>query len=262
MKTSKILIVLAIVAIVVVAALYFLVANIDAIVEAAIEKYGSRAAGTKVEVASVKIRLRQGEGSISGLNIRNPSGFSTPSAFTLGDITVAIDIGSLTKDPIVIDRVAVAAPRITYEVNEAGKANINQIKKNLEQYQGKPAAREKAEGEKNFLIRNLIIEGGEVDVRVAALPERPMSAKMPRVELTNVGGKDGASPAEIASQVLSPLINRAVQAAARTGVEQYVGKSVEDVKKALEEQAKEKLGGAPEEAVKGAEEAVKKLFGK
>lgn len=257
MKTgSKVIIVLAVIAIVIAASLFFLIANIDAIVEAAIEKYGSNVAGTDVRLSKVEIKLKKGEGSISGLSIGNPSGFSTPAAFSMDNITVAIDTGSITKDPVVINRVSISAPRITYEVNESGKANINVIKNNLQAHQKQsPAEKGKAGGEKNLLIRNLVIEGGEVDVRIAALPGEPLSAKVPRIQLTNVGGEGGASPGEIAEQILGPLVSRAAEAAAGSGVEKYLGKGAEEVQMMLEEKAKEELGTQ-------AEEGLKKLFGK
>ncbi|MEJ2183318.1 MAG: hypothetical protein P8Y66_07325 [Nitrospirota bacterium] len=257
MKTgSKVLIALAIVVIAVIAVFFFALANIDAIAKAAIEKYGSAATGTDVKVSKVEIKLKAGAGSISGLSVGNPSGFSAPAAFSMDNITVAIDIGSITKDPIVINRILVSAPRITYEVNESGRANINEIKKNLQAYQKQgPKEKGKTEGEKNLLIRKLLIEGGKVAIHVAALEGEPRSAKVPRIELTNVGGKGGASPGEIALQVLRPLVNRTTEAAARAGVEQYVGKQAEEVKKMLEEKAQEKVGVPTEEG-------VKKLFGK
>lgn len=264
MKTGgKIIVILAIIVIVILGGLYFLISNIDAIVKAGIEKYGSRATGTSVSVSSVKIHLKEGEGSISGLSIGNPSGYSSRDAFNLKDITVAIDTGSITKDPVVIDKIAVLAPRVTYEVNESGKANINEIKSNLERYRGsEPASEEKAEEGKKILIRNLVIEGAGVDVLVAALPDETMSAKIPKIQLTNVGGEGGATPREIALQVLKPLLNQAAQAAARTGVEKYIGKSAEEAKKLLEEKAREKLGPAGEGATKEAGDAIKKLLGK
>lgn len=265
MKTgSKIIVILAIIIAIVLGGLYYLISNIDSIVKAGIEKYGSMATGTDVRVASVKIRLRAGEGSIGGLSIGNPSGYSGREAFSLKDITIAIDTGSITKNPIVIKKISVLAPNVSYEVNESGKANINEIKANLESYQGsKPAKEEKAESGKKILIRDLVIDEAQVNVKVAALPEEEsMSAKVPRIQLTNVGGKGGATPEEIALQVLRPLVNQAVQAAARAGAEKYIGKSAEEAKKLLEEKAGEKLGTAGEGAAKAAGEAVKKLLGK
>ncbi len=82
------------------------------------------------------------------------------------------------------------------------------------------------------------------------------------MELKNVGGKGGSTPSKIAVQVLGPLLNLVAVAASRAGVGQYLGKDVGEVRKALEEKAREKLGAPGGEAAKGAEEAVKKLFGK
>lgn len=257
---SKVLIIVAVVIVIVAVGLYFAVSNIDAIVKSGIEKYGSEAAGTKVKVSSVKIRLRAGEGSVGGLSIRNPAGFSTPDAFTLGDISVAIDTGSLTKNPMVINSIRVSAPRVTYEVNASGKANINEIKSNLQRYGGgKPSGEGKTGSAKKILIRSLVIEGGKVDIHIAALPGKDLSASIPKIQLADVGGKGGSTPGELAAQILTPLVNRAVQAAAGEGVDRYLGKSAEEVQKAIEEKAREKLGGGGEEA---AREAVKKLLGK
>jgi hypothetical protein len=257
---SKILIVVAVVIVIVAVGLYFVVSNIDAIVKSGIEKYGSKATGTKVSVSSVKIHLRAGEGSIGGLSIRNPAGFSAPDAFTLADISIAIDTSSLTKNPVVIDSIRVSAPRVTYEVDASGKANINEIRSNLRRYaSGKPSGEEKAGAAKKILIRSLVIEGGKVDIHVAALPGKDLSASIPKVQLTDVGGKGGSTPGDLATQVLTPLVDRAVRAAAGEGVERYLGKSAEEVQKAIEEKAREKLGGGGEEA---AGEAVRKLLGK
>jgi hypothetical protein len=258
--TSKVLITLGILAVIAAAGLFFLFSRLDRIVAAAIEKYGSEATGTKVEVSSVRIRLRAGEGSIRNLSIGNPPGFSAPNAFRLEDITVAVDTGSIPRDPLVIDKVTVRAPRITYEINQAGQSNISGIQKNVQGRQAKEPSRTKArekEGKK-IIIRSLVIENGEVSIQVAALPGKPINVSLPRIELKDLGGKGGDSPGAIARQVLEPLVNQVTQAATRTGIGQYLGKGAEDVKKALEE----KLAVPGKGAAKSAEEAVKKIFGK
>jgi uncharacterized protein involved in outer membrane biogenesis len=270
-KIGKVLIALGVIGVLLAAAVFYLLSNIDRFVAGAIEKYGSNATGTPVKVSSVRIQLREGKGSISNLSIGNPGGFSTPKALNLGNIAIAVDTGSITRDPVVIDKVMVSAPRISYEINKSGSANINEIKKNVEAFikkttaavEGKgPAGKGAGEEGKKILIRSLVVEGGEIAVQVAALSGEPLSASLPRMELKNVGGKGGSTPSEIAGQVLGPLLNQVTLAASRAGVAQYLGKGVGDVKKALEEKAREKLGVPGGEAAKGAEEAVKKLFGK
>lgn len=260
---KKVLLFLGIAAVIVAAALFFLISNIDAIVKKGIEQYGSEATGTKVGVLAVKLSLKEGEGSISGLSIGNPRGYSDPNAFSLEDITVKIDTASVTKDPVVIEMVRISAPRVVYEINESGKANFNQIKKNLGVGQGKSevSAKEERGKDKNIVIKDFVIESGKVDIRVAALSGKPISATLPTLRLTNLGGEKGSSPAEIARQILRPLTSSVVDAASKAGIQQYLGKTTEDVKKMLDE-GKGKLGTVGEDAAKEAEGALKKLLGK
>jgi len=270
-KIGKVLIALGVVGVLLAAAVFYLLSNLDRFVAGAIEKYGSEATGTPVKVSSVRIQLKEGKGSISNLSVGNPGGFSTPKALSLGNIAIALDTGSITRDPVVIDKIMVSAPRINYEINKSGSANINEIKKNVEAFTRKTAAAVggkgaagKGAGErgKKILIRSLVVEGGEVAVQVAALAGKPLSASLPRMELKNIGGKGGSTPSEIAGQVLGPLLNQVALTASRAGVGQYLGKDVGEVRKALEEKAREKLGTSGGESAKGAEEAVKKLLGK
>jgi uncharacterized protein involved in outer membrane biogenesis len=131
-KTIKIFIGVAVASIVIFGiAVALLMSNLDGIVKTAIEKFGSQVAGVPVRVADVKISLSEGRGTIKGLTVANPAGFKTPTAFSLGEITLAIDTGSVTKDPVVIKEIIVAAPEVTYEVGTGG-SNVDAIKKNVE----------------------------------------------------------------------------------------------------------------------------------
>jgi uncharacterized protein involved in outer membrane biogenesis len=243
---------------------FFLISGLDALVKAAIEKIGSQATGTEVKVSTLQINLKKGGASISGLSIGNPSGFTAPIAFDLRDITVDIEAGSVTEEPVVIEKVHVSAPRIIYEINESGVANINEIKKNLELFRKRSTSTEKRQGgkKKKLLIRSLIIENGKIDMRIAALSDKPFSVDLPSISFRNLGGKGGATPSEIATLILRPLVTRAVQSTANAGVQKYLGRSAEDVKKLIEKSTLEKLGAAGEEAAGEAGKALEKLFGK
>lgn len=264
MKTSsKAFIGLGVFVVLVAAALFLLLSGLDRIVAAAIEKYGSEATGTRVGVSSVKIDLTGGRGSIRNLSVGNPPGFSTPSAFRLEDISVALDTGTVTGNPVVIDRVTILSPRITYEIDKEGRSNIDRIRKKLAgtPSKGSPGSQGGDSGKK-VVIRRLVIEQGEIEIRVAALSGKPLSAALPRLELKNLGGKGGDSPADIARQVLVPLVNRVAASAAGAGISQYLGKGADELKKTLEEAAKGKLAVPGKDAAKNAEDSLKKLFGK
>ena len=81
---KKILIGVVVLLVIVAAAIYFLFSNLDSIVKAMIEKYGTEAAQSDVRVDSVKISLTTGEASLGGLSVANPKGFSSAKALYLG----------------------------------------------------------------------------------------------------------------------------------------------------------------------------------
>jgi len=97
------------------AGVFWLTGNIDGLIEKAIEKYGSAMTQAKVSVGAVKIAPADGKGIISDLVIGNPAGFKTAHAMKVSRIEVDIDITSLTKDVIVIRRIAIIAPNVSYE---------------------------------------------------------------------------------------------------------------------------------------------------
>jgi uncharacterized protein involved in outer membrane biogenesis len=246
----------AVLVLVVVGAAVFLWSNLDSIVEQVMEEQGTKVTQTKVDVDGVKLELTSGKGSIKGIGIDAPAGFSRPQIFTLDKISVAVDPKTVTKDVVVIDKIHVEAPQIFYEIDKNGLANLDVLSKNINDFAskfkkaggGESSASEpsKPGKEVKLIIRKLIIDKTEVDARIAALGNKDISANLPRIELNNLGqSQGGASPAEIAQQVSSVLIKKVSKAIADKGMQQYLGKNVEEVKAELktkaESQVKEKL---------------------
>ena len=193
---KKTIIILGIIAVILIGVLIVLFTSLDRIVAAAIEHFGSAATQTDVSVSSVNIKLKSGEGSVKALKISNPSGFSTPNAFTLRDISIKIDPSTVTDDIIVIDRILVSRPHVTYEINKSGRANISVINENIKQSQGKGAPEKKKDKTNiKLMIRRLEIEDSQIDVHTPVQSE-PLVVKMPRIEIENLG-KGGAPPGEI-----------------------------------------------------------------
>jgi len=211
----------------IVGAAVFLLSSLDTIVKKVIEDVGSQVTGVKVSVGSVKISLSEGKGSISGLTVANPPGFSSDPAIRLGEIALALDTGSISKNPVVVKDVTVASPFVAYEM-AAGGSNIDAIQKNVKAFaakQGggakaeaaKPAAKDKDE-EKKLVIERLAITGGQVKLAAGGIPGAEGSAKLGDIVLTNIG-KDsgGASSAQVAQKVMDALVNGALKSATSFG---------------------------------------------
>jgi hypothetical protein len=233
----------------------FVVSNLDGLVKKAIETVGSEVTGVKVAVSDVKISLTEGKGVIKGLSVGNPQGFKADSAFKLGEITLAIDTGSVTKDPVVIKEILVGSPEVTYEM-AAGGSNVDAIQKNVAAFtaksgggsggQAKPAEKDAKAGPK-LVIDRLAVTGGKVNL-ATPIPGAQASGKLGDITLTGIGrDKGGASPAQVAQQFLDALTKSAVKAAGSMGISG-----------ALEGAGKKVMEAAPADAVG----AVKGLLGK
>jgi hypothetical protein len=256
-----------VIVLVVVGVLVFLVSNLDGLVKKAIETVGSEVTGVKISVGAVKISLTEGKGSITGVTIGNPSGFKTANAFTLGEIALALDTGTVTKDPVVIKEIKVGAPQVTYEM-AAGGSNIDAIQKNVQAFAAKaggggaakPAEKKEAADGKagpKLVIDRLAVSGGQVTL-ATPIPGAQATGKLGDITLTGIGrDKGGATPAQVAQQFLDALSKSAVQAAGQMGI----GKALDDAAKKAGEAAAGATGAA-KGAAEGAAGAVKGLLGK
>jgi hypothetical protein len=220
----KLLIIGGAVVAVVIGAAVFLFSSLDGIVKTIIEDVGTKVAGVKVSVGGVKISLSDGKATISGLSVANPPGFSSDPAFRLGEINVALDTGSLSKNPIVVKDVQVGAPAVSYEIASGG-SNLDVIQKNIKAFTakqggGKDAAKdEPAKGEaKKVVIDRLAITGGQVKLAAGGIPGANTTAKLGDIVLTGIGKESGgASAAQVAQKLLDSLVAGAIKSASSFG---------------------------------------------
>jgi uncharacterized protein involved in outer membrane biogenesis len=251
--------------VIVIGIVFYAVSSLDSIVAAAIEKYGSQATGTPVRVSAVDIDLRSGQGSVNELSVANPAGFSAPHVFTLGNISTKIDLASITSDPIIIDEISVQTPHVVYEINKSGRSNIAALQDNLAGSGGSGEGKsDTADGEgPGLVIRTLVIDSGQIDARVAAMPDKDLSAKLPRIELSNLGeDQGGATARQIAEQVTSAVLERVGPAVADLGLDQYLGQSVEQAKEQLEGKLKDKATKSGSGALQEGKDKLEGLLGK
>lgn len=231
---KKLMIGILVLVLVIAGAGYFLFSNLDSIVKAAIEKYGTQATGTEVKVSSVGISTTTGEGTLSGLVISNPKDFKSSDAFELGSIKVSIDTRSLLGNgPIIINSIDISALKVTFEVDNNGRSNLQVIQQNAQNYaapantstganphsdngSGKP--------DRKIIISDLYIHDGEIKISHALLKGRELTSPLPPIHLTNIGkDSDGASPAEVAKQVISKVTSVSLQDSAHALTNQLNG---------------------------------------
>jgi uncharacterized protein involved in outer membrane biogenesis len=239
---KKVAITLAVLLVVLIAGgVYYTLSSLDGLVESAIEKYGSEMTGCRVRVGSVEIRLAEGRGTIRDVRVSNPAGFSSADAFALGEITLDIDLESVTKSPIVLDAVVISKPDAVFEINADGKTNMQVILDNLDRYsapgEDTGTAPSGADPASDLLIRitRFTFEQGDVAADTRAVGGKQFEVPLPPLEMKGVGGRSGASGAEIGQTIMTAYTAKVVKLLAAQQLDQLID---------------DKLGGEAGEAAK------------
>lgn len=242
MKKLLITVVVAVVLIAVV--VFFLLSNLNSLVAKAIEKVGGDVTQTSVGVSGVDISLRDGRGSIAGLRVASPGGYKARTAFSLDDITVDIDVRSVRQDPIILDEVRIRAPVVNAELTKTGASNIDELRKRAQAYTSRMAGQGgRSDGAaKRIRIERFVIEKGRVEVDASALGLGKRTLVLPEIRLTDVGGRNGALPDEIAKVILTTVAGKVASEIASSELERLM---------------KEKLGGSVTDKVKGLLEKIR-----
>jgi hypothetical protein len=252
------------------------ISKLGPIVKMAVNTYGPKITDTELHVDDVGISIFSAEAKLKKFFLGNPKGFKSPSAMKVGSVYVDVDEGSITKDPIIINRVEVVGPEITYEKRgktDNFKSILNNVQKNVPK--GESAKKEPAkEGPgKQLIINDLIIKNGKVNLAVempgGVLGDQEIKADLPDIHLKDIGKKkNGASAAEVANEIFAALYGKItspdVMGALNDQLKKLGGVGVETIEKATKEGLKEAtdvVKGAGKEA-EGVTDKVKGLFQK
>jgi hypothetical protein len=163
---------------------------------------------------------------------------------------------------VIINKIHIIKPEISYE-KTLSNSNIKQLMKNIEAFTGPSAATpddaepKESSASKQVIIQQLIIEDGTIFV---GLLGAGTTVPLPRIEMNNIG-EDGnrKSMAQVLDLVLTEVLKSLGPAIANTGdLLKDGGKAAFE---GVKEQGLDKVGAAADEAVKKANESMKKLFG-
>jgi hypothetical protein len=216
------------------------VSKLGPLVKMAVNTYGPKITNTELRVDDVGISLFSTQAKLKKFFLGNPKGFKSPSAMKVGSIFVDVDQGSITQNPIIINRIEVVAPEITYEKqgnSDNFQSILNNAKKNVPQKGSAKKETAKEGPGKKLIINDFIVKKGKVNLAVAmaggALGEKEIKTDLPDIHIKDIGKKrGGASAAEVAKEIFAVLYSQ-IKSPVVMG--------------ALKEQFKS-VGGAPAEA--------------
>lgn len=220
---------------------------LDSGIKKAVETFGPDYTKTSVLLNDVSLSPLSGKGSLTGLAIGNPQGFSEANAFYLGQIAVAIDTQTLKSDPVIIRSLRIMSPEITYEQGKKG-TNLQQLLKNIEQStESTGSSDESSEGNndepKKIIIQDLQISGGKIHYINPLLGGKALNLDLPDIQLKGIGEKsNGATGAEVAEKIIAVITKTAGSTVAQSGVLKDAGKLVEDKLKTEKDKLERSLG--------------------
>ena len=236
------------------------------IIKNGVNTYGPDITKTEMRLNNVDVSLFSAKAKLEDFFLGNPKGFKSPQAMKVGSILVDVNESSLTKDTIIIDRIEVIAPEITYE-KISGTDNfmtiLDNVKKSIgsgEDSQKKEAT--KTEGGKKILIKNFIVKDGKVSLVMPMLAGKSISTPLPNIHLKDIGKKkEGASPAEVSKEIFAEIYKK-ITSPAVTGIFNDKLKSLGVNLDSLGESAKKQVETLKGTVGKDTQDKVKSVTGK
>jgi hypothetical protein len=256
--------------VVIIAVIILGLSNLGPIIKRAVNSYGPKITETELHVADVSVSIFSGEAKIKNFFLGNPAGFKTPDAMKVGSVFVKVDEKSLTGNTIVVDRIEVVSPEITYE-KKGEIDNFHTILNNIEKNSNTEKRSKQESGKegtgKKLIIRDFVVKNGKVNLALSVygLGDKQISSPLPDIHLTNIGEKkNGASPAEAFKEVFASLYGK-ITSPAVTDVLNKQLKSIGVNLDSLKEGAMKQLGGTTgkaEEQLQDVGKKIKGMFGK
>ena len=124
--------------------------------------------GTAFNLERLNLNPYTGKLLISGVRLANPEGYAEKDAFTLGSLSVDVEVSTLLSDTIHVREITVDAPFASYVLDAQGSNNIDRILAAVNEKLGPKKEKKEDEGETRVVIdkvtvtnvRAVIGEGG------------------------------------------------------------------------------------------------------
>ncbi len=237
--------------VIVVVALAVVVFRGGDLVKQGVNTVGPRVLGVPVHVDDAHFSPLKGQVRLTGLVVGNPEGFQTESLFDMPNLEVDFNLRSLLSDTIIIDRIYIDSPQITYEVGMR-RTNLGTLLKDLEEKAEKdPEPDEEPlpdETGKQVVIKELILADARAQISATAAGGRTANVQLSTITLHDLGGED-QSLREIVTEVIGAVFGAVVNAIGDSG--DLLGDGVKATVDGIEQ-----LGGAARDGAESATERV------
>lgn len=218
---------------------------VGSFVKAGVNRFAPSITQTTVHLDGARLSPLSGSGTLTGLFIGNPAGWSGDKALSIGRIRVRVAPGSIFSDCIVLSDVSIDSADFVYETRVVS-SNIGELLKNIQGSSANQAVMDQPVTKQGkplkFIVKHFELTNGRVTLGSGPAA---LTLPMPTVTLEDVGAREGGvSSAELALALMRTVTDGVV--AATTNAAGKIGTT---------------MGAAAGNTAKSAGEAVKSLFG-
>lgn len=231
-----------------VGAFWFLTSDkLNALIAEQIEVQGKTFTEQLVTVEKVDMQLFSGAGTINGLILNNPSGYTTTPLFALNEITLDINIESLAgvRDgkPILIDAIIIDKPEALVEFNENGGSNIqvilDAINKNIPKSSASNGTSTDPTNSPKIRVKKFVLAGVALRVDLTKLGNTTHKKTLPDINLANIGGEEGLPANELGGVMIKKALSAIWKQAKNSQKEALKDQVKEKAKAKIKEKASE-----------------------
>lgn len=197
---------------------YYLLGNLNQLVEGAIEDMGTEMAGSEVSLEGVNIDLSSGRGELLGLVVANPPGYKSDFALKFNKVALAIDVTSLTGPVVRLTEVTIKGGQLNAE-QKGATSNLSELLESIESATASepapeaptdPAPPTSAEDVRLYLER-FVLAGTKAKVIVEG--EKPKVIKVPDVRRKGIGDPDsGLTAKQMGDEIMHAIIEEVQKA--------------------------------------------------
>ncbi len=240
---SRLFIILGAIVAIVVIAVVAIGFSLGGAVTAGVNQFAPQITGTTVTLKSASISPLTGSGTLQGLVVGNPAGWSDHNLASIAKIHVDIAPMSLLGDTLVIDDMVLDAPEFRYETKLIS-SNVKDLQKHIESVVGAGSDSPEAADTpaRRVAVKRFILRNGKVTIGSGAAA---ITVPLPDLELNDLGTpENGLTPVQLVGAVSKEIVGDILGAATRALTT-----------------AGSTSGAAALEGVKGVGGAIKGLFG-
>lgn len=193
--------------------------SLDSMVKSNLESTGTEMLDTSVDVDDVSISILDGSGSIKGITIANPEGFSDSTAVELKQISMKMDVYSLLSDTVVVNEIRINKPELHYEQKTSG-SNFDALTANMESG---------GSSETYLVIDYLLVKNGRISLSTDIGGSKSAETEFSQIEIEGIGREGSSTTKQALRQILEPILKQAAQEAIKSGLKNKAKDAVKDL---------------------------------